>query len=102
MLYFLGASKMKIKFEDIAIFVLLGAALAVILWLLHGSPTLENGIISIGTFIISSVVLLWRKYYQIDSNMKVSFNNVKNDMTNLQNHIDNKLEKIEELLKNGR
>ncbi len=104
---------MKLKAEDIVFFIVIGLALFVLLWLLHGSPTLDNALISIGTFIITSEVLLWRKYFEIDKSVSNGFTKVKSDfeiMKSSMNHlgkgirieldyIKEKLNKIEGLIK---
>ena len=66
------------------------------LWLLKGSPTLENAVITIGLFIISSELMLWKKYFEIDKNTAVSFMRLKNDISN----ISKKLDGIEKLIRN--
>ena len=86
---------MKFKAEDIVFWILILAAIAVILWLLKGSPTLESALITIGLFIISSELMLWKKYFTLDKNAAVSFTKLRNDMSN----INNKLENIKHLIK---
>ena len=87
---------MRFKIEDIIFWILIFAAVAVILWLLKGSPTLESATISIGLFIIGSELLLWRKIFEIgkdtaislarlDKNVTISFEKLKNDVRNLNN-----------------
>ena len=96
---------MKFKPEDIAFWILILAAIFVILWLLRGSPTLESSIITIGLFIISSELMLWKKYFEVDKNTAVSFAKFKKDMSNLtkgQEEINNKLNNIQELIKKRR
>ncbi|MBI2508062.1 hypothetical protein HYV89_03860 [Candidatus Woesearchaeota archaeon] len=87
---------MKLKAEDIVFFIVIGLALFVLLWLLHGSPTLDSALVSIGAFIITSEVLLWRKYFEIDKNVSIGFMKVKTDL----DKIKEKLDDIESLLKN--
>jgi len=87
---------MKLKIEDIVFWILILATVAVILWLLKGSPTLENAVITIGLFIISSELMLWKKYFEIDKNTAVSFMRLKNDISN----ISKKLDGIEKLIRN--
>lgn len=71
---------MKVKIDDIVFWILIFAAFGVILWLLHGSPTLENGLVSIGLFLLSSQLFLWRKYFEMDKNTAVSFVRLKSDI----------------------
>src|SRR3989338_8690710 len=82
---------MKLKAEDIVFFIAIGLALFVLLWLLHGSPTLDSALMSIGTFIITSEVLLWRKYFQMDRGMVIGFSKVKNDFDKLNYKLDMEL-----------
>ena len=91
---------MKLKAEDIVFFISIGLALFVLLWLLHGSPMLDNALISIGTFIITSEVLLWRKYFEMDRNMMVGFYKVKNDFDKLNYKLDVELKYIKDGLVN--
>ena len=93
---------MKLKIEDIFFWVLISAVVAVILWLFRGSPTLENSIISIGLFIVSSELLLWRKLFEIDKNTAISFAKLKSEINILNvNQKDTKKElvNIKELIK---
>ncbi len=89
---------MKLKAEDIVFFFVIGLALFILLWLLHGSPTLDNALVSVGTLIITSEFLLWKKYFEIDKNVSVGFVKVRNDLEK----INEKLINIEELIKNRR
>ena len=57
---------------------------------------LENAIVTIGLFIISSELMLWKKYFEIDKNTAVSFMRLKNDISN----ISKKLDGIEKLIRN--
>jgi len=93
---------MKFKPEDVAFWMLMLATLTVILWLLKGSPTLESSLITVGLFIISSEILLWKKYFEVDKETAVSFTKLKNDISNLgtgQKDIITKLTKIEKYIK---
>ena len=86
---------MKLKIEDIVFWILILATVAVILWLLKGSPTLENTVITVGLFILGSELMLWRKYFEVDKNTAVGFVKVKSDL----DKINSKLENIEKLIK---
>lgn len=93
---------MRLKTEDIVFFISIGLALFVLLWLLHGSPILDNALISIGTFIITSEVLLWRKSFEIDKNVSIGFMKVKSDFERINDKLENikgKLDHIEDLIK---
>jgi|SRR3989344_221369 len=91
---------MKLKAEDIVFFIAIGLALFVLLWLLHGSPTIDSALTSIGTFIITSEVLLWRKYFQMDRGMVIGFSKVKNDFDKLNYKLDMELKYIKDRLIN--
>ena len=89
---------MKIKIEDIIFWILIIAAISIIIWLLNGSPTTESALVSIGLFIISCDIFLWKKYFELDKNAAVSFTKLKNDLYNLkkgQEETNNKLNNIE-------
>lgn len=90
-----------IKIEDILFWILILAIVGIIIWMLVGSPTLENGLISIGLFVIGSEILLWRALFAIDKRtsigfekVKLSFEKVKNNIDNLKNEINNRFDKI--------
>jgi len=93
---------MRLKADDIAFWILILATIAVILWLLRGSPTLENGVITIGLFLVSMIILLYKKYFEIDKNTTISFMKVKNEFMEVKNRlgtIDNKLSNLGNLIK---
>lgn len=97
---------MKLKAVDIMFFISLALTLFALLWLLKGSPTLETTVITIGLFIISSEMFLWRKVFEIDKSTAIGFSKVKNELDNLRsemkndlNNINNKLDKIENIVK---
>lgn len=94
------STKIKmIKIEDIIFWILIAATIAILLWLLKGSPDLENALITIGLFIIGSEILLWRKIYSIDKNIAISFVKFKSDLDSKYIEINNKLENIKNLIK---
>ena len=86
---------MKLKAEDIVFFIVIGLAIFVLLWLLHGSPTLSNALVSVGMFIITSEVLLWRKYFEIDKKISIGFVKVKTELEKINERLMN----IESLIK---
>lgn len=86
---------MRFTVNDVAFWIFILAAFAVILWLLSGSPTLESSLIAIGVFIMSSIIFLYRKYFEMDKSTTIGFMKVKNDL----DHIKNKLNSIERLIK---
>jgi len=84
-----------IRIEDIVFWILILTSVAILLWLLRGSPTLENTVITVGLFILGSELMLWRKYFEVDKNTAVGFVKVKSDL----DKINSKLENIEKLIK---
>ncbi len=75
---------MGVKIEDIIFWLLVLAVLGIVLWLLHGSPTVEDALLSITVLLLSSEFLLWKKYYLVDKNTAVSFMRFKKDLEQLQ------------------
>lgn len=115
MLYFID-KMIKLKIEDIIFWILIIATIAVILWKLFGSPSDLATIIAIGTFLLSSEILIWKTIFKIDkdNNLKVSqidkktslgFMKVKHDIEKMRfemnhrfNNIENKLNEISKKL----
>lgn len=91
---------MRLKAEDIVFFIGIILAIFVLLWLLYGSPSVENALISVGLFIITSEVLLWRKYFKIDKNVSIGFVKVKSDLNSLRKDMNVEFEKINDKLNN--
>ena len=86
---------MGFNIDDIIFWMLIIAALAVILWVLHGSPTAESALVSIGIFFLSSELFLWRKYFDLDKKIAVNFIDIKSDIKEIRNNLNN-LEKTDE------
>jgi len=82
----------KIKAEDIMIWILIAATIAVALWLLHGSPPESNALISITIFFSTMILLIWKKIFQIDKNTSCSFIKMKN-------HINKRFDKLEGIIR---
>ena len=91
---------MKIKIEDIIIWVAILLTIGVALWMLHGSPTESSAIIAIALFAATSELLIWKKIFQIENKAAVGFIKIKNDMEKQNIKINYKLDKIENLLIN--
>ncbi len=85
---------MKYKIEDIAFWTFLLAAFAIVLWLLHGSPTLEDALLTLTALIIGSEFMLWKKYYEVDKNTAIAFSHVRNDITNLGKDMKQQYQKL--------
>ncbi len=90
---------MRLKFDDILFFIVIALIVFVALWLLKGSPTLDSAIVSVGVFVATSEILLWRKYFELDKKTAVSFERVRSDLREMNNGINNKLSNIERLIK---
>jgi len=67
----------KMKLENIAFWILILAAVGVAIWLLIGSPTIEQGLLMITIFIATSEILLWKALFRIDKKSAVGFEKVK-------------------------
>ena len=96
-----GVFKIKIKFDDILFFIIIGLIVFVALWLLHGSPTLDSAVVSVGVFTATSELMLWRKYFDMDKKTAVSFVKMKNNVENLdkgQKEMSKKLDIMDEKL----
>lgn len=111
--YFLNKmeNKISIKFEDILFWILILAAVAVIIWKLHGSPTDTGAIVGIGTFLISSEALIWKRIFKIekdfnnnfskmDKNITVSFMKLRNDFDKNNLIINNRFDKNNIMMNN--
>lgn len=91
---------MPLKIEDLIFWILIIAVIGVAIWLLSGSPTLESSLVSIALFMAGSEVLIWKSLFKIDKNTVVSFANFKNDLSNKHKELNDKLTKIEALVRN--
>jgi len=90
------------KIEDIVFWIIMASIIAVAIWMLIGSPPLENGLLMITIFIASSIILMWKhafslehKITRLDNKTALSFEKLKNEMNTRFNNIENKLDKIE-------
>jgi hypothetical protein len=90
----------KITIEDIVFWILILFIVSIVLWMLHGSPTEEGAIISIGITIISSELMLWKKFYNFDKKVSVSFIKIRSDIEKNNIIIHNKLDSIENKFNN--
>lgn len=89
---------MRLTIVDIVFFISIGLVLFVVLWLLKGSPSLVSALVSVAIFFATSEFMLWRKYFEMDKNMTVSFSKMRNDIGNINSRldsIDNRLGSIE-------
>ncbi len=79
---------MRLRFEDIVFFIILGLIVFVVLWLLHGSPTEMGAIISVSLFAATSELLLWKKLFGMDKNTAISFVRLKHDIEDTHRKLD--------------
>lgn len=79
--------KIKIKIEDIILWILVLAIVAIALWLLHGSPPEENALITVALFIAASELLIWKKLFEIDKNTAIGFTKVKEKLNSIENKL---------------
>lgn len=91
---------MKIKIEDIIIWIAIILTIGVALWMLNGSPTESSAIIAVALFVAASELMVWKKIFQIENKTTVGFIRIKNDMEKQNIKINYKLDKIESLLIN--
>jgi len=87
------------KIEDIIFWLLIIAVIGVIIWMLSGSPPLENSLLMISIFIATSELLLWKALFKIDKKTALGFEKIKKSMNNNYSQIKNHLNKIEDSLK---
>ncbi len=81
------------KLEDIILWILILIIIGIALWLLSGSPSETNALISITLFVAASELLIWKKLFNIDKNTAIGFMKVKNEMNSRFDIIENKLSK---------
>jgi len=75
---------MAFKVEDYAFWIFLLAALAIVLWFFHGSPTVEQALLSLTILIITSEFMLWKKYFEIDKRTALSFMRFGHDIKDIK------------------
>ncbi len=74
-----------IKTEDIIFWILILAIIGIAIWMLYGSPSESNALISIGLFVAASEILVWGKIFVMDKHTAVGFVKVRNELNNLKN-----------------
>ncbi|MFH1607895.1 MAG: hypothetical protein ABIA78_02065 [archaeon] len=85
----------KIKLTDILFWTLILSAVGVAIWLLVGSPTIEQGLLMITLFIATSEILLWKALFSVDKKTAIGFEKVKSRF----DKIDYQLKEIKSLIK---
>ena len=76
-----------LKIESILFWILIFLIVGIAVWMLVGSPTLEAGLVSIGLFVASSEILLWKFLFSIDKRTLVRFEKVRNKLDLVRNDI---------------
>jgi len=103
------SDKMKLKIEDIIIWVTILLTIGVAIWMLYGSPTESSAIIAVALFVATSELMIWRKLFsieknsklyisKIDKNVSISFMKMKNNIDRRFSEVDTKLDNINNLL----
>lgn len=97
---------MKIKLEDILIWIFIAIAIGTALWLLHGSPPEIDAVVAVGIAIGGSDLLIWKKIFSIGNKTALDFMKTRHEidklginMNNQFKEINNKLNNIENKLK---
>ena len=87
------------KFGDVLFWILILGAVGMAIWLAVGSPAIENGLLIITIFIASSEILLWKALFQIDKKTAIGFTKIKHDMEKGFLGVNNRFDKIEDMIK---
>ncbi len=92
----------RITIEDIVFFIFIAIIVGTSLWLMSGSPSEMNAIISIGIAVAGSELLIWKYIFNMDKKTAISFaisrSEINNRFDNLDNNINKRLDKIERKL----
>jgi hypothetical protein len=95
-----------VKIEEVVFWILMISVIGVVIWMLSGSPPLENGLLMIMIFISSSMILLWKYIFglkneilKVDNKTSMGFVKVNHDLELMENRIINKLNNIENKIK---
>jgi len=90
----------KIKIEDILIWIFITIAVGTALWLLHGSPSETNAIITIAITFAGSELLIWKKIFEIEKKTTIGFIKIKNDFNKNNIMMNNRFDKVDNRLNN--
>ena len=91
----------KITIEDIVFWIIILFVIGVMIWMLFGSPTIESALITIGGGLISSEILLWKKFYYLDKRVALSFMRMKNNIEKIEIKMNNRFDKTNENMDSG-
>ena len=75
------------KIEDIIFWVVIVLIIATALWLLSGSPSETDALISIALFVAASEILIWKKLFAIDKNTAIGFAKIKSELKEIKNKL---------------
>jgi len=99
--------KRKWEFIDIMIILVLTATIGLGIWMLIGSPTEMQAIVTLAMFIGTSGLFMLKKIHSIDKNTAVKFKKVKgsflsvrHDIEKLNININNRLNLMENKINN--
>jgi len=65
------------KFIDILFWILIIVGIGIILWYLFGSPDITSALIAVILFFTGSELLLWRKIFELEKDLKVEIELLK-------------------------
>jgi len=87
------------KIRDMLFWILILIAIGVAIWLMVGSPTIEEGLLIIVISLSSSEILLWKSLFKIDKRTAVGFERVKSRIKILENNINIQFSEVKDLIK---
>ncbi len=86
---------MRIRFEDVIIWILIVGIIGIALWMLHGSPSDAGAIVGIGLFVAASELVLWKNMFKVEKDVSISFVKAKSEFSGIKKD----LKEIKELIK---
>lgn len=63
-------------FESIVFWILILMTLGILFWLAFGSPEFETSAITIGIFVATSEIMVWKAFFSIDKRTAVSLSSI--------------------------
>lgn len=88
----------KITPEDIVIWVLIVATLAIIIWKLFGSPSDLATTLTLSLFIIGMITAIGKKTHSIDKETSKGFLKVKHDLETMKKDVNHGFDNLEKLI----
>jgi len=76
------------KVEDAVFWILVVASIGTIVWLLSGSPGMENALIMLVAFCIGQIVLLWKEFYSYKSLSRMGRKNINDKLEIIERKLD--------------